>query len=180
MLDQAIDDLPSHRHSCRFDQRESRTAGEKRAAAPPTDHPASTRETTRLPEDGSIAAGTPGQNGPNVETGAVLVQPETLLGFHRELFRVFWKRKSRGKVRASVPKLSTETINLIKEMATNNRLWGAERIRGELLKLDIRMSKRSIQKYMKDVRPKHARGQTWRTFLHNHAAEMPGVGGGGL
>jgi hypothetical protein len=61
---------------------------------------------------------------------------------------------------------------LIKEMAANNRLWGAERIRGELLKLDIRVSKRTIQKYMKHVRPKRAPGQTWKTFLRNHAAEV--------
>jgi transposase InsO family protein len=57
-------------------------------------------------------------------------------------------------------------------MAANNRLWGAERIRGELLKLDIRVSKRTIQKYMRQVRPKRARGQTWKTFLRNHAAEV--------
>ena len=57
-------------------------------------------------------------------------------------------------------------------MAANNRLWGAERIRGELLKLDIHVSKRTIQKYMKQVRPKGARGQTWKTFLRTHAAEI--------
>jgi transposase InsO family protein len=61
---------------------------------------------------------------------------------------------------------------LIKEMAANNRLWGAERIRGELLKLGIRVSKRTIQKYMRQMRPKRARGQTWKTFLRNHAAEV--------
>jgi len=61
---------------------------------------------------------------------------------------------------------------LIKEMAANNRLWGAERIRGELLKLKIRVSKRTIQKYLKHVRPKRSLGQTWRTFLRTHAAEV--------
>ena len=98
-----------------------------------------------------------------------LVQPETLLRGPRELFRLFWKQKS--KVHARKLKLSLETISLIQEMAAKNRLWGAERIRGELLKLDIRVSKRTIQKYMKQARPKRARGQTWKTFLHNHAAE---------
>jgi transposase InsO family protein len=57
-------------------------------------------------------------------------------------------------------------------MTAKNRLWGAERMRGELLKLDIRVSKRTIQKYMQHVRPKRARGQTWKTFLRNHAAEV--------
>jgi putative transposase len=97
-----------------------------------------------------------------------LVQPETLLHWHRELFRAFWKRKSRAC--SNKPRLSHETITLIREMAANNRLWGAERIRGELLKLDIRVSKRTIQKYMKQLHPKRARGQSWKTFLRNHAA----------
>jgi putative transposase len=97
-----------------------------------------------------------------------LVQPETLLRWHRELFRAFWKRKSRAC--SNKPRLSHETITLIREMAANNRLWGAERIRGELLKLDIRVSKRTIQKYMKQLRPKRACGQSWKTFLRNHAA----------
>ncbi len=99
-----------------------------------------------------------------------LVQPQTLLHWHRELFRLLWKHPS--KAHARKPRLSPETISLIKEMAANNRLWGAERIRGELLKLGIRVSKRTIQKYMKQVRPKRARGQNWKTFLRNHAAEL--------
>jgi putative transposase len=53
-----------------------------------------------------------------------LVQPETLLRWHRELFRLFWKHKSKASSRK--PRLSPETIRLIKEMATHNRLWGAE------------------------------------------------------
>jgi len=61
---------------------------------------------------------------------------------------------------------------MIKEMATHNRLWGAERIRGELLKLSIHVSKRTIQKYMKQAHPKRARGQSWKVFLRNHAAEV--------
>jgi putative transposase len=99
-----------------------------------------------------------------------IVQPETLLRWHRELFRVFWKHTS--KARSSKPRLSHETITLIREMAANNRLWGAERIRGELLKLDIQVSKRTIQKYMKPIRPKQASGQSWKIFLRNHAAEV--------
>src|SRR5438105_8162845 len=98
-----------------------------------------------------------------------IVQPETLLRWHRELFRLFWKRKSKPLSRK--PRLSHEMIRLIKEMATNNQLWGAERIRGEILKLDNHVSKRTIQKYMQHGRPKRARGQNWKVFLRNHAAE---------
>ncbi len=57
-------------------------------------------------------------------------------------------------------------------MVKNNRLWGAERIRGELLKLGIRVCKRTIQKYMRHVRVPRPRGQKWATFLHNHAADV--------
>src|SRR5205809_811721 len=99
-----------------------------------------------------------------------IIQPETLLRWHRGLFRVFWKHKSKACL--SKPRLSRETITLIREMAANNRLWGAERIRGELLKLDIRVSKRTIQKYMRQIHPKRARSQSWKTFLRNHAAEV--------
>lgn len=70
-----------------------------------------------------------------------IVQPETLLRWHREGLRLFWKRKS--KLHATKAKIPAETIALIKEMAVNNRLWGAERIRGELLKLDMRVSKQT-------------------------------------
>jgi putative transposase len=99
-----------------------------------------------------------------------IVQPETLLRWHRELFRLVWKRRS--KAASHQPKVAPETIALIREMATKNRLWGAERIRGELLKLNIHVCKRTIQKYIRRVRTPQPRGQRWATFLHNHAADM--------
>ncbi len=103
-VDKASDDLFRTRHTRRSDQRQSRTAGGKRAVKTATDHSASTGQTP--------------------------------------------------------------------EMAAHNRLWGAERIRGELLKLDIQVSKRTIQKYMRHSRSKRPSGQNWRTFLRNHAAEV--------
>ena len=99
-----------------------------------------------------------------------LVQPETLLRWHREAFRLFWRRKS--KAHSCKPKVAAETIALIREMATENRLWGAERIRGELLKLDIQVCKRTMQKYMRNVRTPRPKGQRWVTFLHNHAKDI--------
>jgi transposase InsO family protein len=99
-----------------------------------------------------------------------IVQPETLLRWHRELFRLYWKRRS--KASSHKPKVAAETIALIREMARANPLWGAERIRGELLKLGIRVCKRTIQKYMRTVRSHQPRGQTWATFLHTRAAEI--------
>ena len=57
-------------------------------------------------------------------------------------------------------------------MAVSNITWGAERICCELLKLGIRLSKRTVQKYMRQVRPPGKRGQTWHTFLKNHADDI--------
>jgi putative transposase len=94
-----------------------------------------------------------------------IVQPDTLLRWHRELFQFYWRRKSQGK-----PKISPETIALIQEMAKENRLWGAERIRGELLKLGIAVSKRSIQRYMAKEKKSGFSSQNWATFLKNQAS----------
>jgi transposase InsO family protein len=99
-----------------------------------------------------------------------IVQPETLLGWHRKGFKLYWKYKSRAA--SAKPKISAETVALIKEMASNNRLWGAERIRGELLKLGIRVCKRTIQKYMRSVRNAGPRGQKWSSFLHTHTEQI--------
>ena len=97
-----------------------------------------------------------------------IVQPDTLLRWHRDLFRLYWRRKSKNH--RSTPRISPETIQLIQQMAQENRLWGAERIRGELLKLGIKVSKRTIQRYLPKKRKKS--NQTWATFLKNHAAEI--------
>jgi len=63
-------------------------------------------------------------------------------------------------------------VGLIKSMAYGNRTWGAERIRGELLKLGVRVSKSTIQKYMNEVRSPLSPQQTWSTFLRNHAKDI--------
>jgi len=107
---------------------------------------------------------------PTWRRALAIVQPETVLRWHREGFRMFWRRRSQpGSVERRV---SAETISLIREMATKNRLWGAERIRGELLKLGIKISKRTVQKYMRSVRERRGGGQTWATFVKNHANDI--------
>ena len=102
----------------------------------------------------------------------VIVQPETVLRWHRDLIRSVWRRKSRPNRRGGKPALAGDTVVLIKKMAKENRTWGAERIRGELLKLDLRVSKSTIQKYIYQVRKLGSPKQTWATFLHNHATEI--------
>jgi transposase InsO family protein len=104
------------------------------------------------------------------QNAILIVQPDTLLRWHRELFRMVWRYKS--KTISHTPKIAEKTIALIRQMATENRLWGAERIRGELMKLGLRVCKRTIQKYMRTVRKPQPRGQRWTTFLHNHATQV--------
>ena len=70
------------------------------------------------------------------------------------------------------PKVSAEAIALIREMATMNRLWGAERICGELRRLDIRVATWTVQKYIRAARPPRRTGQAWATFLRNHASAI--------
>ena len=93
-----------------------------------------------------------------------IFQPDALLCWHRELFGMYWRKKSQGK-----PKIAAETIAQIEKMAKENQLWGAERIRGELLKLGIEVSKRTIQKYMPKDRKEQSSSQSWATFLKNQA-----------
>jgi hypothetical protein len=75
----------------------------------------------------------------------VLVRPETVVRWHRQGWRLFWRWKSRARL--GRPRLSAEIRELIAAMATENPTWGSERIVGELLKLGIAVSKRSVQPY---------------------------------
>ena len=99
---------------------------------------------------------------PTWRAALLLVQPATILRWHRAGFRAFWRRRSRPRGRPR-----TASAALIREMSVANPRWGAERIRGELLKLGIRVSKRTVQKYMRRPRGP-GDGQRWSTFLKNH------------
>jgi len=100
----------------------------------------------------------------------LLIQPETLLRWHRAGFRALWRRKSRpGPGR---PPLPAETVALIRRLAADNPLWGTERIRGELRKLGIRVAKRTVQTYLPRQRTPRSPGQSWATFLRNHATDI--------
>ena len=107
---------------------------------------------------------------PNWKDALHIVQPDTLLRWHRDLFRFVWRRKSKPKGRKR--RIPQETIDLIRQMASENLTWGAERIRGELLKLCISISKRTIQKYMDRNDNPSPPSQTWPTFLKNHAPHI--------
>jgi putative transposase len=111
---------------------------------------------------------------PRWRDAVLLVKPETILRWHRAGFRLFWRWRSRS-LRAARPRpcLAERSIDLIYRMARENRLWGAERIRGELLKLGIRVSKRTVQKYMRGA-PK--RPPAHRAILEHLPPQPLGLG----
>jgi putative transposase len=109
---------------------------------------------------------------PNWKQVLQIIQPDTLLSWHREGIRLIWKLKSRMPMQTQPQRLAPETIVLIQRMARENPVWGAERIRGELLKLNIKVAKRTIQKYMQAVRSKPPSAQSWSTFLKTHGKDI--------
>jgi hypothetical protein len=103
---------------------------------------------------------------PSVLNVIAIVRPETIVRWHRAGFRHYWRWKSRA--RGGRPKVPMKIQRLIREMSLANRLWGAPRIHGELLKLGIEVAQSTVAKYM--ARSGRGRSQTWKTFLHNHTA----------
>ncbi len=102
----------------------------------------------------------------------LIVKPTTVIGWHRRGFRLYWTRLSHRPV-GGRPAVSLQVRALIRQMATANLLWGAPRIHGELLKLGINISERSVSRLMPRVRQPPS--QTWRTFLTNHLNEIASV-----
>jgi len=96
-----------------------------------------------------------------------IVQPETVVRWHRQGFRYYWRWKSCGRGR---PEVDPEIRNLIRRMCRATSLWGAPRIHGELLKLGIEISETTVAKYM--IRRRGPPSQAWQSFLQNHAKEL--------
>ncbi|MGO8973272.1 MAG: helix-turn-helix domain-containing protein [Steroidobacteraceae bacterium] len=103
----------------------------------------------------------------NWRDALVVVRPETMIRWHRAGWKLFWRLKSRpGR-----PTIPIEIQALIRRMANENPSWGEERIANELLlKLDIRVSPRTMSKYLPRRPPRRPRGDLrWSTFLRLHA-----------
>jgi transposase InsO family protein len=101
-----------------------------------------------------------------------VVQPDTVIAWHRKGFRLFWTWKV-GQGQPGRPAISREARDLIRQMSRENPLWGAPHIHGELLKLGIAISETSVAKYM--ARHRKPPSQTWRTFLDNHVKTLVSV-----
>src|SRR5271163_1457491 len=99
----------------------------------------------------------------------VLVKPATVVQWHGQGFRLFWRWRSKS----GRPLVEREIRDLIWQMSNANPLWGAPRIHGELLKLGITISQATVAKYM--VRRRGTPSQNWRTFLRNHAEGIAAI-----
>lgn len=97
-----------------------------------------------------------------------VIQPETLVRWHRAGFCHYWRWTSRS--RGGRPQIEADLRVLIRRMSAENPLWGAPRIHGELLKLGFDIAQSSVAKYM--VKRRGPPSQGWRTFLRNHAPEI--------
>jgi len=98
---------------------------------------------------------------PSLLALARVVQPATILRWHRAGFRTYWRWKSQG--RPGRPRIEHELRDLIRRMSKENPLWGAPRIHGELLKLGFEVAESTVSKYM--IGRRGPPSQSWRTFL---------------
>ena len=108
---------------------------------------------------------------PSLLGAAQVVQPETILRWHRIGFKAFWRWKSRK--RAWRPRIDRGLRDLIQRMSKENPQWGAARIHGELLMLGFEVAQSTVSKYM--VRGGPSQSQSWKTFLQNHAEAIAAI-----
>jgi putative transposase len=108
----------------------------------------------------------------NWRESLIIVEPDTVVRWHRKGFALFWTWRSRKKSPGR-PGTGKEIRDLIRKIAEANPLWGSPRVHGELLKLGISISERTVARLM--PKRKKPPSQTWRTFLENHLLELVSI-----
>ena len=108
---------------------------------------------------------------PSLLGAAQVVQPETVLRWHRAGFKLFWRWKSRNRV--GRPKIDRGLRDLIQRINRENPRWGASRIHGELLMLGFEVAQSTVSKYI--ARPSKPPSQSWKTFLKNNAEAIAAI-----
>jgi hypothetical protein len=96
----------------------------------------------------------------------IIVNPDTVVGWHRAGFRLYWRWRSRP--RGGRPRITEEIRALIRHLAQENPDWGAPKIHGELQKLGFAMSERTVARYLRRILRRGDPGKRWLAFLRNH------------
>jgi putative transposase len=102
----------------------------------------------------------------------IIVKPETVIKWHRQCFKMYWRWKSRSS-QVGRPKLDKEIRDLIRRISDENPLWGVPRIQSELRLLGYEVAESTVAKYR--VRSLKPPSQTRKTFLENHAGEIASI-----
>src|SRR5215831_9664317 len=97
----------------------------------------------------------------------VIVRPQTVVAWHRAGFRLFWRLRSQVK-RFGRPKIDAEVRILVRRIVEENPTWGAPRVHAELLKLGVKLSERTVSRYLRRLSPPARARQLWAAFLRNH------------
>ena len=108
---------------------------------------------------------------PSLLNAIIIVQPETVIRWHRYGFHAYWRWRSRHV--GGRPRIDAEIRALIRRMNRENPLWGAPRIHGELLMLGVEVAESTVGRYMVGTRRSPSQG--WKTFLRNHAAGIASI-----
>src|SRR6266852_567467 len=106
---------------------------------------------------------------PDWRTALIVVQPDTVVRWHRQWLRRRWTQRS-TRTRPGRPSTTAAIRTLVDQMTEANPLWGAPRVHGELGKLGIAVSERTVSRLLR--RRRRPPSQTWRTFLTNHVASL--------
>ncbi len=109
---------------------------------------------------------------PSWQAALLIVQPATVVHWHRQGFEFFWRWKSR-KGKAGRPQIERELRDLIRRMSRENPIWGAPRIQAELKLLGYTVAESTVAKYL--VRTRKPSSPNWKTFLKNHLHELAAV-----
>ena len=109
---------------------------------------------------------------PDWRSALIIVKPETVIRWHRQGFRIYWRWKSKGR-RPGRPTIEAEVVALIRRMCRENGTWGAPRIQSELKLLGHDVAEYTVAKYM--VCDRKPPSQNWRTFLENHVPDLVGI-----
>ena len=109
---------------------------------------------------------------PAWDRALIVVKPETVIAWHRQGFKLFWRRRStRGKI--GRPRIPREHVAFVRRISTDHPEWGEDKITEELAaKFGVHHSPSTVRRYMVPRRGAPRGDQSWRTFIHNHAREV--------